>query len=529
MRAARRLLGWRIDTCAIECSERSGGVSEPGCIDEFVQEYEEIAQDPPRETPAGICFTERSPPEGPPKYPAMGRKVRIEYQRGDYFVTQEAASWTFDEPDLARRCQVAKLVKVRIVAISEGGRGESVRIEDGRTQRSSETGDEYRSAIALGSSLSDQDVVPGYRISRESTSFGRECTRATSVAGIDTSTCSFVQPRTCRSVKVMLPAEMRFPNVTGGVQVGRTTSFQRRRRRRQVRLGAAMNKHRQLRLGQRGQAMVEFLVVSIVVVPLFVLVPLIGKYLDIKQSSIAASRKLAFECTVRYEDCASLNTNPAFADEIRTRFFSGNGNEVLSNDRPAADALDDGTGNPMWVDRQGRPLLERFSDVGVRADQRNIDVGVAAAANAAPQVGPDQFGLDLNRGMFDARVQVRLSRANGGTDFIDQLDSLALNMQHHTAILTNAWTAAGPGSRGDRCRPNRNTVNGRASEQALCMDLYDASEPGYQATILLMTPLAMFENNSIGEFDFHDFMDQAFADDIPNGGDPVGFPRLERR
>jgi len=24
-------------------------------------------------------------------------------------------------------------------------------------------------------------------------------------------------------------------------------------------------------------------------------------------------------------------------------------------------------------------------------------------------------------------------------------------------------------------------------------------------------------------------MDQGFADDIPNGGDPVGFPRLERR
>jgi hypothetical protein len=275
--------------------------------------------------------------------------------------------------------------------------------------------------------------------------------------------------------------------------------------------------------------MVEFLVAAIVVVPLFILVPLIGKYLDVKQSSIAASRKLAFECTVRYEDCASLDTNPAFADEIRTRFFSGNANEVLSNDRPAADALTDAAGNPLWVDRQGRPLLERFSDVGIRADQRNLAIGAAAAADAAPQIGPRQFGLHLNRGLFDARVQVRLSRQNGGTDFLTQLDSLALTMQHHTAILTNAWTAAGPGSRADRCRPNRNTVNGRASEQALCMDVYEAFEPGYEATILLITPLAVFENNSISDFDFHDFMDQNFADDVPNGGDPVGFPRLERR
>jgi hypothetical protein len=274
--------------------------------------------------------------------------------------------------------------------------------------------------------------------------------------------------------------------------------------------------------------MVEFLVAAIVVVPLFILVPLIGKYLDVKQSSIAASRKLAFECTVRYEDCASLDTNPAFADEIRTRFFSGNGNEVLSNDRPAADALTDAAGNPMWVDRQGRPLLERFSDVGIRADQRNLDVGAVAAVDL-PQVGPRQFGLDLNRGLFDARVQVRLSRANGGANFLTQLDSLALTMQHHTAILTNAWAAAGPGSRGDRCRPNRNTVNGRASEQALCLGVYEAVEPGYEATIMLITPLAVFENNSISEFDFHDFMDPHFADDVPTGGDPVGFPRLERR
>ena len=116
-------------------------------------------------------------------------------------------------------------MKVRIVAISEGGRGESVRIEDGRTQRSSETGDQYRSAIRLGSTFSDLDVVPGYRMSRESTPFGHDCTRATQEGGFSASVCSFVQPHTCRSVKVMLPAETRTPNATGGVQVGRTTDF----------------------------------------------------------------------------------------------------------------------------------------------------------------------------------------------------------------------------------------------------------------------------------------------------------------
>lgn len=196
-----------------------------GCIEEFAQEYEEVAEDPPRETPAGICFSEQSPADGPPKFPAMSRKVRIEYKHGDYFVTQESASWTFDETDAARGCVVAKLVRTRIVAISEGGKAESVRIQDGKTERSVDTGDQYRSSIALGSTFSDQEVVRGYRMSRESTPFGHDCMRATQEGGFNSSTCSFVQPHTCRSVKKMLPAEMRFPNTSGGVQVGRTTRF----------------------------------------------------------------------------------------------------------------------------------------------------------------------------------------------------------------------------------------------------------------------------------------------------------------
>ncbi len=224
-----------VSICALLAACSDGGTAaransderpdQAGCIDEFVQEFEETAEDPARETPTGICFAENSPPDGPPKFPAMSRKVRVEYQRGDYFVTQEAASWTFDEPDTARNCMVARLVKVRTVAISEDGGGESVRIENGTTQRSPDTGDEYRASIRLGSFVPGGDVVPGYRISRETTSFGPDCIRAAQEGGSNSSTCSFEQPHRCRSVKVMLPAESRVPNASGGVQVGRTTSF----------------------------------------------------------------------------------------------------------------------------------------------------------------------------------------------------------------------------------------------------------------------------------------------------------------
>lgn len=276
---------------------------------------------------------------------------------------------------------------------------------------------------------------------------------------------------------------------------------------------------------QRGQSLVEFLVAGLVIIPLFLLIPLIGKYLDIKQSSIQAARKLAFECTVRYQDCDDLNAHPGFADEIRMRVFAGNRMEVLSNDRPDENAIEDSEfGNRLWVDNQGRPLLENFDDVGVRTDQANLDFGVTRAALDNPVSGPRVFGLDLERGVFNARVQVALSRALGGENFEEQLNSLRLDMQQNAAILTDAWSASGPGDAGDRCRGNA-TVVSRITNATFCPAPFQASYAAYQPALLLRAPLAVFESNN-GSFDFHRFVDRQFVERVPTA-DPVGYPRLQ--
>lgn len=274
--------------------------------------------------------------------------------------------------------------------------------------------------------------------------------------------------------------------------------------------------------------MIEFLVVALTLVPLFLLVPLIGKYLDIKQASIAASRKLAFECTVRYEDCNDLNSHPAFADEIRSRFFAGDTALALTNDRPAAAAIEAGNGNPLWVDRRGRPLLENFEDVGIRTDASDIDAG-ASLVSSLLAAGPDMFDLELERGLFDARVQVSVARDNGGESFIDQLDSLALNMQFHTAILTNAWDADGPGRLADRCASERNTVIGRVSDATLCPDAFEAFDATYEIGRLGIEELGAFIESNADDFHFHDFMDERWIERVPTAADPVGYPRLRNR
>ncbi len=278
---------------------------------------------------------------------------------------------------------------------------------------------------------------------------------------------------------------------------------------------------------QNGQAMLEFVIACLVMIPLFVLIPLIGKYLDVKHSTIAASRKLAFECTVRYDDCENLSTSNIFADEIRTRFFAGAGTEVLSNDKPAADALTTGDGNPLWVDRGGKVLLEKYSDVGVRADSLALTSGAAALNSLPAHGGPGVFGLDPNKGMFDARIQVNLSAGQTETDFLSQMDSLKLSMQSHTAILTNAWNARGPGTRADACNQQSATVVGRVSNASLCpsaLKLLDQTVY-LPAKVVMDQALSAIGESNASSFNFHDFIDTSFVERVPDGSDSTGFRR----
>ena len=213
---------------------------------------------------------------------------------------------------------------------------------------------------------------------------------------------------------------------------------------------------------QRGQALVETLVAALVLVPLALLAILLGKFQSMQQATIAASRTLAFECTVRPGACANGVSQAALTEEVRRRHFGRIDREVLSHDTitdpaPAAER------NPLWVDRRGRPLLERFADVGVALALPRFDAGRSTAlgrtgSGAASLLdrlaGPARFGLSISGGLVDARVRVRVSPAEAGNEQLARLDSLPLSMQARTAVLFDAWNASGPyGSAAGRVEP----------------------------------------------------------------------------
>ena len=55
-----------------------------------------------------------------------------------------------------------------------------------------------------------------------------------------------------------------------------------------------------MRRHQRGQSIAEFVTLSAVMVPLLLIVPLVGKYMDIAQTTAVASRYVAFEGAARH-------------------------------------------------------------------------------------------------------------------------------------------------------------------------------------------------------------------------------------
>lgn len=204
----------------------------------------------------------------------------------------------------------------------------------------------------------------------------------------------------------------------------------------------------------RGQALVEVLVGAIALVPLLLLVAWLGKVQSIRQSTIAASRSLAFECTVRPDECADAAGVAALADEVRRRSFSRTDAPVFAVDRPGDDPPR-AERNPLWVDRGNRPLIERFGDIGARVEPQSFDAGESLAqsrggglvGNAigwlADHAGPGRFGLAIREGLLDARVQVGVTPSAAQT-FASQLDSIPLTVRARTAILSDAWNASGP-------------------------------------------------------------------------------------
>jgi len=258
---------------------------------------------------------------------------------------------------------------------------------------------------------------------------------------------------------------------------------------------------------QSGQALAETLVASIVVVPFILLIVLLGKFQSVQQATIAASRTLAFECTVRIDACEQ--NDPTLLDEVRQRHF-GHPSLPLQTVARLTNADSAEQRNPLWVDRSNRSLLERFEHVHATLSSGELVGGInyaestasGAVQRAMGLLGDpgERFGLRTRGGLFEATVQADLSALGGADSFLTQLDNLRIQPRARTAIAVDAWNASGPYGE------DPHTVESRVARGSRINGLIDgAIDVAYWPTRLFIALMTLLQLEDRGdEFRYHE-------------------------
>jgi len=179
---------------------------------------------------------------------------------------------------------------------------------------------------------------------------------------------------------------------------------------------------------QHGQAMTELnIVAAAVLVPLFLLVPIMGKYIDIKHTTVQSARYMAWERTAFYPTTTEMpddanqvalpqKTQALLEKETLTRFFSSTQDPIVStnNNGPAL--------NNLWRDHSGNALIETSTLTGAyllsTVDRRKASTAITVidAVTSTLQAPLDLFMDGANW----VASQVNNLSALGGIEVFDQ-------------------------------------------------------------------------------------------------------------
>jgi len=271
---------------------------------------------------------------------------------------------------------------------------------------------------------------------------------------------------------------------------------------------------------QAGQSMTEFLIcASFALVPLFLGISLLGKYIDIKQSAIQAARYEAWEYTVWYADdtepMTGFNAVPQPVKstalthaETKQRFFTDPSNGDPANILPITDLDKTIAWNPnqLWVDHSGAPLYtgvdgsgsslkssEDTPTIPVIGDVMNtlfdiIDFAFSAIGSLMSFIGSSVGFTAINTdGYANSTVSMQVAvdpmfrRLDDTTTNITDANSNTLDFQSTASVLSDGWNAGGV----------EHTFNqaGGAVPTVLLGELFDAI-PGFNTIWNIVSILA---------------------------------------
>jgi hypothetical protein len=229
------------------------------------------------------------------------------------------------------------------------------------------------------------------------------------------------------------------------------------------------------RRSQVGQATVEFAVACLVLLPMFIALPLLGKLLDMMQANESASRYVAFEGAARNSSSA-WKSDAELSAEVRRRFFSNSDAPIKTGDTAGDFSAHR---NPMWTDHTGRPLLASF------ADDVKVDTQVQGKnAIAAAKLAADSLKLP-DQNWYQGQVTIKIANVDSFAPF----DTINLASTRRTVLLADAWTARNPAM-----------VRSRIEDAAL---LYPMGQVSGLIDALGQTPTLVFDPAlKLGNFDW---------------------------
>lgn len=205
---------------------------------------------------------------------------------------------------------------------------------------------------------------------------------------------------------------------------------------------------------------------SFVLVPLFLIVPLLGKYIDIRHASLQAARYEAWEYTVWYADrddkAAGFHRRQPVKklkdtkNESHRRFLSDPGIELANRDQRGWRFSDR---NRLWADHNGVPLygllderkaIRRSKLRGPRQAPDPLKIGKIILA--VPQLAANfmskilsvakvkaDFDVINTKGYFKSKVRVPTTNVDG----LEPFDKINLIFSSQAGVLGDSWNTGG--------------------------------------------------------------------------------------
>ena len=220
------------------------------------------------------------------------------------------------------------------------------------------------------------------------------------------------------------------------------------------------NRRNSFSRGQHGQAMVEFVIAMLVLLPIFFMIPILGKYLDIKMATISAARYEAWERTVAYPSSTSwaqhTKTQAVLRQEVIDNFYAPPNNQKQWNDNKSKALL-------LPFNPNATATTTNYSDSSISLSNQGFTV-LLAGLSAVNTVGNLGGGAKFNpnqSALYEAKVKVvgvplpdlslgvmgdKPNSSGGNISFGDAAGSIA--GYGTNVILADAWGGSGPDNGG---------------------------------------------------------------------------------